>query len=167
MLDHGGWRRQAHEIKAMNTASQIILDLADLYNKTEGSSDVVYYSVLFGGIGIGLAIFYYIAYFSMSRSGACDNNSIILKVAIRSIPEMLILVMFILACNIVARYSGLSTTLNFLINNNCVDADMINFMKTTKDDIIFIQTIALATLISGLISLILFVGNIVILCVRK
>jgi hypothetical protein len=154
------------EIKALNITNQLLFDMTDMQDKTEGSQNVLLYSVIFGGVGLGVMLIYDATFLILSCIGGCDNGMSIAKfVSISILPEFLKFLMFIVACIIVSRYCGLTNTYEFLLDNNCVDANMIDFMQSTKDGIASVQAMAIVTLISGLINFLISVGSIVLFCI--
>jgi hypothetical protein len=149
-------------IKQQNLSVDMMVDLTDMYNDTSDSNTVLLYSVIFGSIGVGFMVFYEIILLCIAAKDGCDNDSSLMRISLMIIPQMFCMVMFVIACIIVSRYSGIANTYEFLIDYNCVDSNLLKAMIDARSSLSTISSVSIACLIFSLLNLIIMLSSWVI-----
>lgn len=142
-------------IKQQNLTTDMMMDLADMQNETFDSDAVLIYAVIFGSIGIGILLFFESILICQTVSSGLSNQNLGARIFFIAIPQLFCMVMFIIACVIVARYSGLANTYEFLIDYDCVDSNLLNAMINSKNSINSISSISIACLVISTLNLII------------
>lgn len=153
-------------IKKQKLSIDLILNLKDIYNQTYDSNNILRYSVIFGSIGVGFVLIYQFVAMCCHLKGGCDNNCNILRILILSIIHLFIMVIFIISCIMVSKYSSIEITYEFLIDFNCLDSNLSYVMSKTRDEIRSIFSISIATLVISTLNFIVMLSSWV-LCYLK
>lgn len=77
------------------------------------------------------------------------------------VPQLFCFVMLVIACIMVAKFTGLANTYEFFIDNNCVDQNSFDAMVEVRNSIRSICSLSIICLIICSLNLIVFISSVV------
>jgi hypothetical protein len=148
-------------IKEQNLSVNLMLDLSNIHSNLNGSDETILYAVIFGAIGVAVYLLYEGIVMCVLCAEPCEEKEYTMRNLIMIVPQLFCFVMLVIACIMVAKFTGLANTYEFLIDNNCVDQNLFDAMVEVRNSIRSICSLSIICLIICSLNLIVFISSVV------
>jgi hypothetical protein len=143
-----------NKLKELGIGAELLVSLKNINLETYSAASTLIFAVIFGGIGYGLIFFYFVfSFISLCCDKDCDTK---MRIILIFLPELFMLVIFIISCVILGQYNGIGNTQQVLIDYNCLDSDLLSIVNSSVQNTNVVWASSIIALVSGLLNFILY-----------